>query len=108
MKLARSHPLPSAKLRLAMGLRIVQAGKSKYYGAALGHFEKARAVLLKEGKAGEWRKVVGEIRRKHSRKSGFMPGFERLVEGGTTREPSFLAQARKRWDRASGRPSGGL
>jgi hypothetical protein len=38
-KLVKSHRLLAAKLRVAMGLRIVEAKKSKYDGAAQGHFE---------------------------------------------------------------------
>ena len=91
-----------------MRLRIVEAKKSKYYDAALGHFEKARDILTKQEQAGEWQNLVGEVRERHGRKSSFMPGFERLVEGYRSGdEPSFLDRARKKWgSKARGRSSG--
>ena len=96
-KLQRSHPRLTAKLRIAMGLAIVEAKKSKYYDAALGHFEKARDILNKQGCTGEWQQLAAEVRDRHGRKSRFMPGFERLVQGRTAVEPSFLDRARQKW-----------
>lgn len=56
----------------------------------------------------EWKTLVTEVRETHGRKSGFMPGFERLVEGRTlTSTPSFLERARKKWARKGGRRSRG-
>ncbi|MBN2490114.1 MAG: hypothetical protein JXQ29_04615 [Planctomycetes bacterium] len=102
-KLAKSHPLLAAKLHIAMALRLVEAKKSKYYGAALGNLETARKILLKEGRDREWNALAAEIREEHGRKSSFMPGFERLDRGRMTKEPSFRDRARKRWDRAAQR-----
>ena len=106
-KLGRSHPLLVAKLRIAMGLRIVEAKKSKYYDVALGHFETARDILTKQERADEWDHFVAEVRERHGRKYGFMPGFVRLVEGHrSSNEPSFLDRARQRWkNKARGRSS---
>lgn len=101
-KLERSHPLLVAKLRIAMGLRILDAKKSRYYEAALANLGKARKVLLREGRPEEWEALAREIREKHGRKSGFMPGFERLAEK-PSREPSFLDRARERWATEPGR-----
>lgn len=101
-KLVRPYPLLAAKLHVAMALRILEARKSKYYDVALGNLEKARKLLLKEGRAEEWEELAGEIREKHRRKGGFMPGFERLVEGRWTREPSFLDRARRKWNSKTG------
>ncbi len=98
MGLAKAHPLQAARLYLALGLRIVEERKSKYYGAAIGHFKTARDILLKEGRDGDWEDVVARIREKHRLKSSFMPGFERLVERPRSGdEPSFLDRARKKW-----------
>lgn len=58
---------------------------------ALGHFEKARDILNRQGCTGEWRQFAAEVRDRHGRKSRFMPGFERLVQGRKAAEPSFLA-----------------
>lgn len=102
-KLARSHPLLAAKLHVAMALRIVEAKKSRYYGAALGNLESARKMLLKQGRAREWESLAAEIRERHGRKYSFMPGFERLDEGRSMKEPSFRDRARRRWDKGAGR-----
>lgn len=99
--LGRKHPAAAAKLHVALGLRILVAKKSKYYDAALGHIEKARAFLLETSLGDEWEKLVTEIRSEHSRKSAFMPGFERIVEG--RREPTFMDRVRERRDRGPGR-----
>lgn len=106
-KLAKAHPRSAAKLYLALGLRILEAKKSRYYDVALDHFEQARRILLRQGRAAEWAKLVTEVREKHGRKSGFMPGFERLAAEGrtSTRRPSFLERARQRWARKGGRRS---
>ncbi len=44
------------------------------------------------------RSLTVEIRRDHSRKSNFMPGFNAIVAGKRAQvEPSFLDRARWRW-----------
>ncbi len=100
-KLERSQSVLAAKLRIAMGLRILQAKKSRYYHVALEHLGKARKLLLKEGRPAEWETLAGEIRDKHRRKTGFISRLERLAER-PSREPSFLDRARKRWVSAPG------
>jgi tetratricopeptide (TPR) repeat protein len=97
-RLERTHPAEAARLWQAMGLRIVNAGKSKYYGAALGNFEKAKRCYEKAGLTARWEEVVEEVRSEHRRKTGFMPGFEKIVSGrGSTQEPPFLERAKARW-----------
>jgi hypothetical protein len=96
--LLKKHPLVSAKLDAVLGLRILEAKKAKYYGAALEHFQRARETLVEADQEDTWRKLVAEVRKAHHRKHGFMPGFERLAMGGTlTPEPSLLDRARSRW-----------
>ncbi len=97
-RLARSHPAIAAKVFRALCIRIVDAGKSKYYYEALANLEKARDCYLKAGLDAQWNALVAQIRREHHRKSGFMPGLERIA-GGTKsgKEPSFLDRARGRW-----------
>jgi hypothetical protein len=95
--LARAHPLLAAKLDIAMALRILEAKKSKYYDTALRNLEQARKAMLKSGRPEEWETLAEEIRTNHRRKSGFMPGFERLAAGRSTRGPSFAERARRRW-----------
>ncbi len=97
-KLEKSHPDLAARLWRAQGLRIVNAKKSKYYDAALANFENAKRCFERSGLHEEWQKTVSRVRADHHRKSGFMDGFERLVEGvGPSDEPSFMEQAKARF-----------
>jgi tetratricopeptide (TPR) repeat protein len=99
--LAEGHPALAARVFRALGLRIVDAKKSKYYDAALGNFGRARDCYAAAGQQRELDALVAEVRREHGRKYSFMPGFERVVEGGPAVEPrpSFLDRARSRWPR---------
>ena len=97
-KFEKPHPDLAARLWRAQGLRIVNAKKSKYYDAALSNLESAKRCFERAGQQDEWSKTVHQIRADHHRKSSFMPGFERLVEGiGPSDEPSFLELAKARW-----------
>jgi uncharacterized Zn finger protein len=97
-RLAKTHPEVAAKLFRALGMRILNAKKNKYYPAALSHFEDAKHCYGRALLDQQWDAVVAEVRRAHHRKVSFMPGFERLVAGqGPSQEPSFLERARKRW-----------
>jgi uncharacterized Zn finger protein len=97
-RLARSHPDVAARVFRALGMRILHAKKSKYYGAALGHFEDAKACYERAALARSWDVLVAEVRGAHRRKAGFMADFERLVAGqGPSDEPSFLERAKSRW-----------
>lgn len=88
----------AARLWRAQAMRIVNAGKSKYYTAALDNLASARHCFESAGLAAEWQETVRRIRAEHGRKSGFMPGFERLVAGTAPSDaPSFLARAKARW-----------
>jgi uncharacterized Zn finger protein len=97
-RLARTHPGVAAKVFRALCMRIVDEGKSKYYDAALSNLEKAKNCYRKAGLDAHWQALIAEIRRDHRRKSGFMPGFEKIVRGaGASKEPSFLDRARGNW-----------
>lgn len=99
-RLAKTHPGVAAKIFRALGMRILDAGKSKYYYAALSNLQKARSCYQRAGLDAQWDALVAEVRREHHRKSGFMPGFERLIAGNRpSTEPSFLERARRRWAR---------
>ena len=50
-KLARSHPAVAARVYRALGMRILNAKKSKYYDAALSNFEDAKRCYEKAGSA---------------------------------------------------------
>jgi len=95
--LARRDVVAAARLYRALCVRILNSKKSKYYGAALDHVERARKLYLKAGQEGEWRSVVAVIRKAHSRKTGFMADFERLVSGQRTDAHSFAERARRKW-----------
>jgi len=99
--LTEEHPGVAARLFCAQGLRIVNAGKSRYYDAALGFFLRARDSFAAAGLQQQWETIVSEIRSAHGRKYSFMPGFERVAAGGPAAEsqPSFLERARSRWPR---------
>jgi len=97
-RLAKTHAGVAAKVFRALCIRIVDAGKSKYYFEALSNLEKAKNCYQRAGLDAQWQALIEEIRREHRRKSGFMPGFERIVGGtGPSREPSFLDRARRNW-----------
>jgi hypothetical protein len=103
-KIERAHPDLAARLWRAQGIRIVNAGKSKYYDAALSNFERAKHCFERAELSAEWQQTVSQVRADHHRKSGFVSGFERLVAGaGPSDRPSFLEQAKARWsDRQRG------
>ena len=97
-KFEKAHPHLAARLWRAQGLRIVNAKKGKYYDTALSNFECAKRCFERAGLDDEWNKTVRQIRADHYRKSSFMPGFERLVEGvRPSDEASFLEHAKARW-----------
>ena len=98
-KLAGKDALAAAKLYRALGLRILQARKSRYYNAALAHFERARDLYLGAGQHSEWKTLADAVRKEHPRKSGFLSGFEQLVSGNAGRSESFAEQAREQWKR---------
>lgn len=101
-KLERSHPDIAARVYRALCLRIVNAGKSKYYDAALDNIEHAKKCYAKAGLDTGWQAVVAEVRKRHFRKKGFMSGFEDIVSGAPKYvEPPFLERAKHRWPRKS-------
>jgi len=96
--LAKNHPDAAAAIFRALGMRIVKAGKSKYYTEAIENLRNARACYQKAGLEAQWDALVAEIRRDHRRKHGFLYSFERLASGASQApRPSFLEKARRRW-----------
>jgi len=97
-KLEKTHPGLAARLWRAQGMRIVEAGKSKYYDAAVSNFERARKCFARAGLAAEWEQTVRQVRADHRRKTGFLSGFEAVAAGaGQKKQPSFLERAKARW-----------
>ena len=96
-KLHRSHPDVAARVYRALSLRIINAGKSKYYDTALENLKLAKKCYAKGGLDTDWEALVAQVRERHARKRGFMAGFEEIVAGKTKKAaPSFLERARAR------------
>jgi hypothetical protein len=96
-KLEKRDPVAAAELYKALGLRILNAKKSKYYGAALDHLQRVKKCLEKAGRGKEWESLVSKIRAEHRRKTSFMPGFETFVsQGSVPKKPSLLERAKRR------------
>ena len=103
-KLERPHPETAARVYRALGMRIVDARKSKYYASALGHLKHAKKCYERAGIEAEWDSLVADLRARHYRKKSFMAGLERIVSGtAKRREPTFLERARRRWPKGSNR-----
>lgn len=97
-RLDKSHPAQAARLWRAQAMRIVDAGKSKYYSAAVANLDRARRCYLRAGLGAEWEATVRQIRADHYRKTGFMAAFEPVAKGdGFHEPPSFLERAKDRW-----------
>jgi hypothetical protein len=88
-----------------MAERILNAGKSKYYGAALGNLESAAACYTRAGHTSEWAALVDDLRAKHRRKAWFIGEFNKLVAGKRKPPPTILDRARARLGRMSGAAS---
>jgi hypothetical protein len=98
MKLEKPHPELAARLWRAQAMRIVDAGKSKYYEAAAANLERARRCYVRAGLVAEWEDAVRQIRADHYRKPAFMALFESVAAGaGHQAPPSFLERAKDRW-----------
>jgi hypothetical protein len=98
MRLEKPHPDLAARLWRAQAMRIVDAGKSKYYEAAAANLERARKCYLRAGLAAHWEDAVRQIRADHYRKTAFMAAFESVSAGSGRQEPpSFLERAKDRW-----------
>ena len=107
-KLEKTYSDMAARLWRAQGMRIVNAGKSKYYDAALHNFVQARRCFEKAGLIAEWEKTVNQVRATHHRKTGFMARFETIVAATKpATKPSFLERAKARWGRPARGERGG-
>jgi uncharacterized Zn finger protein len=97
-KLAGDYPDVAAKLYQAMGFRIINAGKSKYYCAALSNFEQAKQCYEEAGLEPVWMKTIEKVMNNHARKYSFMPGFKQMLAGkGPSTEPFIIERAKTRW-----------
>jgi len=97
--LEKDHADQAAKVYRALGLRVLNQKKSKYYNAAIRHLEKARQLYEAVGQPNEWAAIVEIIESDHSRKTSFMPLFRGLLAGNKRESPDFAQRARNRWQR---------
>ena len=82
----------------ALGLDIVNAGKSKQYAAAVECFGRVQRRFAVAGLRDGWDQLVDQVRANHYRKAGFIREFEKVVTGVTPEaELDFLGKARARW-----------
>jgi len=99
-KLAGPFPEMAARLYRALGVRILAAGKSKYYHAALRHFEEAKRCYQEAGREDLWDALVADVCRDHKRKYTFMPGFEKVVAGEEVfTERPFSDRVHQMWEK---------
>ena len=98
--LTKTYPHTAAKIHRALGMRLVKAGKSKYYQYALEHFQKAKTLYEKSGRQQEWSTLVDNVRKNHARKYSFINRFEAIASGKTLKSPdSFERRIQKRWQK---------
>ena len=62
-RLAKTHPRVAAKVFRALCIRIIDAGKSKYYDEALANLEKAKNCYQRAGLDAQWQALIAEIHR---------------------------------------------
>jgi len=97
-ELSKNHYAAAAKIYRAMGMEIVNNGRSKHYKYALYNFENTKKLYGKANIEKEWLSMVEIMRKKHSLKYSFMKDFEDIVSGKSLeKEPSFLEVASERW-----------
>jgi uncharacterized Zn finger protein len=100
------RPELAARLWRAQGMRIAEAGKSKYYDAALGDFMRAKQCYERAGLDVEWERTVRLVSDRHFRKTGFISAFRAVVAGAYSAEsPSFLDRAKGKWRKRFGSPT---
>lgn len=98
--LSSKHSRAAAKIYTALGMRIIQNGKSKYYPYAMEYFRNAKKLYKKAGCDETWLCVVERVRKDHSRKHSFIGGFEDIAGDKPLKSPdSFEKRARNRWKR---------
>lgn len=91
--LTKKYPEAAVKIYRALGIRIVNSKKSKYYYVAWKHFEKTKELYHKTGQEKEWDKLVENILYEHSRKSSFIGGFRDIAAGTKKKKLSFVERA---------------
>ena len=96
-RLAKTHPDVAASVYVALGLRILEAGKSRYYGAALEHLADARRCYRAIQDQAAWERLLAALRRDHRRKADFLAALNERLDRVERPGQSWLERARKRW-----------
>jgi tetratricopeptide (TPR) repeat protein len=97
--LVKRDRLAAAKLYRALAVRILKSKKSKYYDAALDHFESAHKLYLKAGSGAEWETLVSYLQMEHSRKKWILCGIGLIAAGKSPSGPSFAERTQERWQK---------
>jgi len=98
--LLKKNSMAAAKIYRALGMRILNSKKSKYYSIALDHFLKVKSIYIKNNSKEDWLSIVKYIRQNHARKYSFIADFEKLVSGiYPSPQKSFEQRARLRWEK---------
>ena len=93
-----SYPEQAARLWRALGLGIVNRGKSKQYTAAVEYFGRAKRCFTAAGLPDYWDQLADQVRTDHCRKADFIREFEEVAAGMAPEPgPTFLEKARARW-----------
>ena len=71
-KLERTHPGISARVYCALCMRIINAGKSTNYDAALDNIERAKKCYDKAGLNADWQSVVADVRQIFVRRDSWL------------------------------------
>ena len=99
-ELTKRYPLLAAKVYRALGMRILQSKKSKYYSVSNQHFEQAKRLYEEAGQPEEWQQIVAIVLMDHRRKSSFIEGFKRIAAGKPQHQsPTFNERINKRLSR---------
>ena len=94
------NSMAAAKIYRAMGMRILDSKKSKYYNTALEHSLKVKSIYIDNNSEEEWLSIVKYIRENRARKYSFITDFKKLVSGiYPSSQKSFAQRARKRWEK---------
>jgi hypothetical protein len=96
-RLSKTHPVIAAAVYAALGMRILGAGKSRYYVHALDHLLAAKRCYRAAQHQESWDQLLARVRHDHHRKSGFQAALEERLARDERPKGSWLEGARKRW-----------
>ncbi|MFC1583990.1 DUF6880 family protein [Fibrobacterota bacterium] len=90
----------AGKVYKALGMRIINRGKSKYYDIAIGHFSKLKQIYLQLNQKQSWMRFANTVKKNHSRKKSFMEDFEKIIHDIPVKPEETVSQKlRNRWQK---------